>query len=121
MNIRALAVPVLLAFCLFAVFGLFLPMGSMGMSAHCPYATGGTALCGLQLLHLEHWLSAFAVVLVEIVLLSAFLLAVIRLLDVGLREKQFERYRPKSRIPTRPSLMQELYSRGILNRKEPST
>ncbi len=121
MNIRAYALPILIAFCVAAVFGLYMPMAShAGHEAPCPFAPGGTALCAAPFAHLEHWQSAFVAVFVEVFVL--FVLAVVffsryDLFDPDVR--RYPTYRILNRIPMRPSLFQELFSQGILNRKAP--
>lgn len=122
MNKRILTTLLLLAFITLAVFGLYLaPMGHMGHDMPCPFAPGGTAICSMPLAHLEHWQSSLLAVLFEVfVLLSiAFIFLAIRF-DPGVgNDPQFERYRLRQRVPIRPPLLQELFSQGILHRKEP--
>ena len=121
MNMRTYAIPILIAFCVAAVFGLYLPTtGHAGHEEGCIFAPGGTAICAAPLAHLEHWQSAFAAVLVELLLF--FTLSLIFFTRYDLFDPDVGRhatYRPPKFAPIRPSLLQELYSDGILNRKEP--
>ena len=121
MNKKILATFLLVAFITLAVFGLYLvPMGHMGHDMPCPFAAGGTALCSMTLVHIEHWQSSFLGVLLEILVLAAIaLMFVVRFAPDTGKDPQFERYRLRQRIPMRPPLLQELFSQGILHRKEP--
>jgi hypothetical protein len=119
MKNHFLASIVITTFVLMAVFGLYMP-GHIGHEAGCPFSPGETAMCASPISHLEHWQSAFAAVLGELLILIFAVVAVVvwskRFVN---RNPQHERYRLYERISLRPLLFQELYSRGILNRKEP--
>src|SRR3989344_3251825 len=72
---RAYAIPILIAFCLATVFGLYLPtMSHAGHDTGCIFAQGGTLICAAPLAHLEHWQAAFTAVLVELVILFTLVL-----------------------------------------------
>lgn len=120
MNKRLITSLVLSAFVLLAVFGLYFPtMEHMGHEG-CPFAPGAAAMCVAPLAHLEHWQSSFTGILAEMfVLIGAALILVLSFAFTPKIDIQFERYRLRERIPIRPTLFQELFSRGILNRKEP--
>lgn len=121
MYVRALTFLVVTVFILFAVFGLYVPfMGGMDHVAGCPFAPGGTSLCGMTLAHIQHWQSAFAATLVYLLALCvAALLLIARVHPRRIGDPHYERYRARTRVPTRPTLFQELFARGILHRKEP--
>jgi len=122
MAVRAYTLTILIAFCLTAVFGLYFPMMSQGggHEVGCPFLPGGTALCGTPLAHAEHWQAAFTAVLVEILILCAFVLVFFRRFDLYDPDVGLQPIRHSSnRVPVRPSLFQELFSAGILNRKAP--
>lgn len=111
---------VLSAFILIAVFGLYMPV-HIGHETGCPFSPGETAMCASSLSHLEHWQSAFVAVLVQLLTLIAVAVVFFVLSKpFANRSPQYERYRLLERVPVRPPLFQELYSRGILNRKEPT-
>ncbi len=117
MTIRLLASIIIFAFVVAAVFGLYIPMMEHGMG--CPFMQGGTALCTVPLAHVEHWQSAFTATLIYLLALyAAALLFIVRMDLFGIADHQYERYRLRERIPMGPTLFQELYSRGILNRRE---
>ena len=122
MNTQHWTLIVLTLFCLGAVFGLYLPtMSATGHEVGCPFSPGGTVVCGVPLAHLKHWQSAFAVVLAELLIFFAlaliFFFARYNLFDPDVG--QDSAYRRRQRVPIRPPLYQELFSDGILNRKEP--
>lgn len=98
---------------LVALFGVVLlaPMGSY-MPA-CPFAAG----CVSAVEYLSHWQSAFAAVLAETVSLGLIFLVFVAV-GVPLPKRPLRRYRV-ARVTVRPTVFQELFSRGILHRKEP--
>jgi hypothetical protein len=121
MRIKALAPILLSAFVLMAVFGLYMPtLDHMGHETGCPFAPGSTGQCVALLEHAEHWQSSFVAVFAQllIVLSVGFAFVVFWFLP-NIRDPEYERYRLRVRIPIRPPLMQELFSQGILHRKEP--
>ena len=101
-----------------AVFGLYVPMG-MANDVGCPFAMAGASLCGQPLAHLDHWQNTFLSILIEVLafFMAAFVAPVVFfVLRVG-TERQ--RYRTFAAIPIRPTLFQELFAKGILNRRAP--
>ncbi len=110
---------VLAAFILMAVFGLYLPQ-HVGHDMGCPFASGESTVCASPFTHMQHWQSSFTSILVELLTLVAVVLVFFARPDPhrdnGL---QHQRFRLQKRIPERPTLLQELFSQGILNRKEP--
>lgn len=119
MRNRFTASILIVAFILMAVFGLYMP-GHIGHEMGCPFAPGETAMCAGFLAHLEHWQSAFAAVLAELLIfLAVAVVFFVWFKPLVNRNPHHERYRLRARIPLRPPLFQELYSRGIRNRKEP--
>ncbi len=120
MNTHILASIVLSAFVLLAVFGLFLSSGGYRGHEGCPFTSTTAAICVAPLAHLEHWQSSFVAVLVELATLFVAVMVMVVWFDWRiLKDPQIERFRLQERIPIRPTLFQELYSQGILNRKEP--
>ncbi len=111
---------ILAAFIVAAVFGLYtVILSSMEHDTGCPFSVGASA-CMAPLEHLAHWQSSFAAIAAELVALFAIILiGVCRLglLDPGIR--QYRLFKQHERIPKRPTLLQELFSSGILHRKEP--
>jgi len=109
-----------LGFIAIAIFGLYVPFAIMGHDAGCPLASGGTALCGEPLLHISHWQAVFAATLVELTIIFAFVVAVFVFRDPAHeRERDSALYFLRSHTSLRPTLFQELFSRGILNRRAP--
>ncbi len=112
---------VLVTFIVMAGFGLYLPMmGHAGHEAPCPFVPGGTALCGVPLTHLAHWQTAFTAVLIEVLALcalAAVLFSRYIFFDPDVERHKIHRVTHGTAI--RPHLFQELFSSGILNRKEP--
>lgn len=121
MKIKRLAPILVFAFVLTAVFGLYLP--SMEHVGHegCPFAAPvSAAVCAAPLAHLGHWQSSFTAVLSELFVLAAAVFFLVAWFGFTARQDaQFVRYRLRKRMPRRPTLFQELFARGILNRKEP--
>lgn len=119
MQTRWLPIVLLVSFIAVAAFGLYMPMAGHG--ALCPFS-GGTSMCSSPIAHIGHWQEVVVVTLVQVLLLAAaaaFVFAVRHDLfdpDVG----RLVMLRARSRVSSRPTLMQELFSDGILNRKEPS-
>lgn len=113
---------VLAAFILAAVFGLY-AMTAMPMHAHggdCLFVTTMPQVCGAVLMHIEHWERTVLALLVEVLLLIA--LACTLLLKRHLKQNELRGYayvRLREHVPIRPTLLQELFSQGILHRKEP--
>ncbi|MBI2611064.1 hypothetical protein HYW60_03990 [Candidatus Kaiserbacteria bacterium] len=121
MELRAYALLALTLFVLVALFGAFALMGPMHTEMGCPFMLGQTALCASSILeHLNHWQIAFSSILAELLVLAALALAFSRVWDLhSLPERSFERIRLRRRTPERPTLMQELFSGGILHRRAP--
>lgn len=120
MNLRTFTSIVLVAFIMLAGFGLYVPtMNHDGHEMGCPFAPGGTAICAAPLAHLEHWQSAFVTILAETLVLAAALIFLGAPFPIPKIDPQYERYRLRARIPVRPPMFQELFSRGILNPKAP--
>ncbi len=101
-----------------AVFGIYLM--PIHEAAGCPFMLGETALCPTPLTeHIGYWQAAFAATLVGLLALCAgFLLAIRECLDLY-RETVRQRFRVRGRNSARPTLFQELYAQGILNRRAP--
>jgi hypothetical protein len=77
-------------------------------------------ICATTVLeHLKHWQTAFSTILAELLLVAALALFFARQWELAaLPERIFAGIRVRNRAPDRPTLLQELFSRGILNRKE---
>lgn len=104
-----------------AVLGMPLMLSNpMHHEMGCPFMSGQAAFCATSLLeHIKHWQMAFGTILTELLLAAVLALIVLReWRAAGLREPSIARVRMRSREPDRPTLLQELFSQGILNRKE---
>ena len=113
-----LALPLLIALVVAAVFGVYITFAPMQHGAGCLMMPFEVALCGNSAaIHLEHWQSAFAAVLANVFLLLALALTFIRPELFKLPERRLVTFSARSREPARPTLFQELFSRGILNSK----
>jgi hypothetical protein len=120
MNTRLITSFILSAFVLLAVFGLYIPTAQHGGHERCPFNPVAAAECVLPLTHLGHWQSSVIGIVAElVVLVGAALILILGFVRTPKRDAHFERYRARERMPIRPTLLQELFSRGILNRKEP--
>lgn len=110
----------LIAFVLTAVFGLYAAVLSpMHHEMGCPFSPGSVAMCDAALLHLSHWQSAFSAILAEVLVLVAFVAVLFTRTEVIPNILGPTGWRVLVRAPSRPTLLQELFSSGILNRKEP--
>jgi len=110
---------ILVAFIVAAVFGLYLTIVSPMGHAGCPFSVGASA-CVAPLEHLTHWQSSFTAIATELVVLFALALVVVASLGLlGTDIRLYRLFKQRERIPRRPTLLQELFSRGILHRKEP--
>lgn len=113
---------VLAAFVLAALFGVY-GMLSFSHSEHggCPVSAPQHFLCASPLEHLGHWQAVFTAVFAE--LITLFTLAVAFFIGTATIStlKQAALWRYRERVPLRPTLLQELFSQGILHRKEPQS
>ncbi len=94
--------------------------GPMHHEMGCPFMPGHEVACAGPLEHLSHWQSSFLAIVAEILaffvlLFFAFRSRFLSELDVGPPKFIFL----NSPISHRPTLLEELFSKGILNRKEP--
>lgn len=104
----------LTGFVLVMLFGVSLT-APMPHQMTCPFAAG----CMTMTEHLAHWQSAFAAVLAELLVLASVLLVFFSNVALDSDTLHYSRYKYARRVPLRPPLLQELFSRGILHRKEP--
>jgi len=121
MNARPLiAKLVLTAFIVAALFGVY-GMISLSHAEHgsCPLLSNQHSLCATPLEHLGHWQIVFTAVLAE--LAALFALGAIFGIGISLSPEAYRRtaWRYRSHAPRRPTILQELFSQGILHRKEP--
>ncbi len=122
MSLQTYAPLLLVVVIIVALLGMPLLLASpVHHEIGCPFVSGETAFCATNFLeHITHWQTAFAVVLGEILVIAALVLAASHQWRLAaLPERGFARIRVRRRTPERPTLLQELFSQGILNRKEP--
>lgn len=86
----------------------------------CPFMPGHEVACVGPLEHVSHWQSSFLAVVAEILIFFTLLVLAFKSrffseLDIGPPQRIFS----QTLHPYRPTLLQELFSKGILNRKEP--
>ena len=119
-NTRTIAIPIPLAFTVVAVFGLYIIFFGHDQATDCPLMPGEAVLCAnFALVHITHWRSAFTAIFAEALLLIALAFLYARPELSKLPDRQHVRLRTRERDPDRPTLFQELFSQGILNRKAP--
>ena len=118
---RAYTLTLFVVIILIAVFGLYIPaIGLMGHEMGCPFSLGETALCTAPLAHLSHWQGTFASILTELLALFALVVALFSFSNRSHeKDRERERFRFYIHIPPRPTLFQQLFAKGILNRKAP--
>ncbi len=111
---------VLTAFILAALFGIY-GMVSFSHAEHsgCPVSSTQHSLCISPLKHLGHWQAVFTAVFAELVTLFTFIVAFFIGTAAIPTLKQATLWRYRERVPLRPTVLQELFSQGILHRKEP--
>lgn len=119
-SIRPYVLIVSVLFVLIAAFGLPLTSSIFMDHGECPFMVSGTVLCAVPLTHITHWKVAFAATLVEALFLSTLVL----LLLLQPRIADFSRFRStcllrRRQMPELPTLLQELFSQGILHPKAP--
>lgn len=108
-----LAIILFFVFTFVTVFGLPLLLSHVGHHHNCPLVQGGQLCESTVVEHMSAWELLIAFVLGTLAaIFVAYLLVRERLLVTPYR------LRFRQRIPERPTLFQELYSSGILNRKE---
>lgn len=111
---------ILTIFVLAALFGIY-GMVSLSHVEHggCPSSHGQHSLCTTPLEHLGHWQSVFTAVCAEILILLAFVAIFSTSASAVVDAPGLARLKYHSSRPLRPPLLQELFSQGILHRKEP--
>lgn len=110
------------------LFGIFLFVALLGLPVFLSHAEHGTmcplmgaqaALCDSTILeHFSLWQAMFVSVLGAFALMLGIAVYVVAGIDVSFVQERI-RIRLCARATRRPALLQELFSRGILNRKEP--
>jgi len=92
--------------------------GPMHHEMGCPFMPGHSVVCAQPLEHLSHWQSSFLAIVADILLLFTLLFLAFRKRLVFARETgPPRRIFLQSIVPHRPTLLQELFSQGILNPK----
>ncbi|HEY4488430.1 MAG TPA: hypothetical protein VJB97_02845 [Candidatus Paceibacterota bacterium] len=115
MTLRIFIIPLVVALVLIAALGVPLVFGSH--DAGCPLMPGQDVMCALGTLeYLRHWQVAFSAVLVA--LFVAALISHFSGSTYSLQRPRAFRLEYRRQRPRRPTLLQELYADGILNRKE---
>lgn len=117
-NMARMAALVLFGIFLFVtLFGLPMLLSHDGHHTGCPLGAVGEVMCESTIIeHFSIWSSMFASMFASFALLIGFVGISVRL---HIPAYEHIRLRQRKRTPARPTLFQELYSRGILNRKEP--
>lgn len=115
---RNFALPILVIFLFVALFGLTLLLSHSGHHEGCPLMSAQAVMCESSIVeHASMWNSMFASIITSLTLLIAITF-LFRNEDGLIRAHERIRFRGTTQFP-RPTLFQELFSRGILNRKEP--
>jgi hypothetical protein len=119
MNNQTLTFTLLFAFLVMAIFGMYLM--PMHEAAGCPLMPGEAALCSTSILeHVGYWQAAFAATLTGFLMLCVGLLLLVAYTRFDpCKEMVRQRFRVHGKSPVRPTLFQELYAHGILNRRAP--
>ena len=115
---KTCALLILIAFALSGVFGIYLTFGHEGHGMHCLFSDGQAAVCDRALLHLSHWESAYTAIVSHVLFLLSFCILGVALFRLRHLRDPVPLQVVFSRVSERPCLLQELFSRGILNRKE---
>lgn len=116
-TLRFWALPLLLVFVFVAMFGMYAMFAHAAHQSDCPFMPSAV-MCTTSLTgHLGHWQLAFASI-VELLIIAAFLFWPGSVFAMA-REPARMRLDFRKTTSSRPTLYQELFSRGIHNRKEP--
>lgn len=120
MSIRPLAGLLVAIFTAVTLFGLPLTAAHMGHETGCPLMPGEEVLCEAAIfLHLNHWQMAFAAFITEMLLLLALAILYVRPELFKLPDRSYRGAPTERRGLKRPTTLEELFSRGILNPKAP--
>lgn len=122
MRRRTLAISLVLACMFVALFGLSATTAAAHHHGeHCPLTGAEPSLCVTVLDHIEHWHTIFAVVLSTLVVFGVLLLAsrILWLSQVSIRKRRQVARPMRWHQTQRPSLLQELFSQGLLNPRVP--
>lgn len=116
----SLAKLIFFAYILAALFGIY-GMVSLGHSGHsgCPASGAEHALCVSPLEHLGHWQAVFMAIFADLLVLLSLAAALWVSIGPAVKVLQPSTWRLSRHEPPRPTLLQELFSQGILHRKEP--
>jgi hypothetical protein len=111
---------ILTAFLFAALFGIY-GMISFSQSGHgsCPFSPDQHPLCVTPLEHLDHWQAVFTAVFVETIVLFALVALFFTHTALTADTLRSTPWSYREKVPLRPTLLQELFSQGILHRKEP--
>ena len=117
---KCLASVIVLSLIALAGVGLLVPLSDHeGHAMQCPFAMGEMVVCAAPIAHLKHWQDALIAIFVECLVLIGAALAILGLRALIARpDPHHQRLKHRALRPIRPPLLQELYSQGILNRKE---
>ena len=118
MATRFIALATVVIFVFVALFGLSLLLSHSGHHAGCPLMAAEEVMCESTIFeHVSIWQALF-VSIVNTLLTLILTVFVSWKIETPKLEFEHVRLRCISRAP-RPTLLQELYAQGILNRKEP--
>lgn len=121
MNLHAYALPVLVAFLFVSAFGMYVMLDPVHSDMGCVSPSEHAVLCSITFAYLKDWRFVVTEIFAEMLVLVALAVTIPRQGILPSRSVvAFASVRLFRRISRRPTLFQELYSRGILNRKEPS-
>ena len=103
-----------------SIFGLYIPFsGLMGHDMGCPFSFGSTSLCGAPLAHLSHWQFAFFAIILELLVVGVIAIVFTIFYPDAAGASRVKLRSSHILASPRPTLFQELFSRGILNRRAP--
>lgn len=119
---RYAAAIVLGVFIFVTLFGLPTLLAHTDNHVGCPLQGAQTVMCESTILeHFSQWQSMFVSILSLFALLLGFACVMTREVRLALAADKRVAVRTLSRLSTRQTVLQELFARGILNRKEPYT
>jgi hypothetical protein len=106
-------------FLLIGALGPYFSFPGVGHESHCPFVAGEMSFCATTLEHLDHWQLAFSAVVVEILVFLGIAI-VLSVWPILLLVRQ-STAPPNilSRRLRRPTMLQELFSQGLLHPKAP--
>ena len=107
--------PLLVVFLFVALFGMYAMLSHDAHERGCPLMMAEAVVCDATFVkHISVWQSLFASILLSFFTLFAIVIAFVSRVDT-VHVHEYALFRSRGRVPSRPTLLQELLSQGILH------